>query len=1260
VNTRSLVQRAIPFAWLLLSSTPAVAQQVVNGTTVTVPSLSQPSPWNTGALTVGSTGTGTLNVGAGGAVNSTTSTLGSTATGTGTVNVSGAGAVWTAANGGSATLTVGSLGAGSLNIGNGGRVQTIGNASANVGSATTGTGTVTVTGAGSALSVANALFINAGTMQVANGGSLSATTATLNGGSLALTGSDSRLSLVNNIFIRNAASVILADGARATSFRVWIGEQVSAATSRLTVRNGARWIMDPALNPPTYSVLTVGRRANGELLIESGGVVSGVRTTIGGEEASNVPNVSGVVTVAGSGSLLATKEFMNVGELGTGTLSILQGGTVTSGSATVGTLPTGHGSITVDGAGSSLIVGQAASGLSRTFVVGNNGNVNNLTVSGGGLVEAHDSFTVGRQLGAHGNIVTVTGAGSKLWVDGGFAVGRNGANNMTVVRDGARLETMDQAWIGGAAGSPAIGNHVDITGAGTMWLLGGDLHIGSATSPLKDGVEDTPPPVVTATAANNYLLVSGGGAVTQTGGSTTIGGGNRLTVEGASSFTSDGGIALGTAGDASAADLQVSGASAVTAKGALAAGAASSGNRVTLDSGARLATGSALLGGATGADGNSVTLSGGALWSVGDVPGGSNGALVLGDAGSANLLDIGNGSRVEAHGGFVSGNAAGASQNRVTVSGSGAALFAEGGFTVGRAGAGNSVSVGNGASLTTSGPAAIGAGASATGNFVEISGAGSTWSLAGDLGLGGGGGNLLAISGGGAVTQTGGGTTIGAGGNQLLVDDNSTFTSDGAISVGDGSRLSLGADARVTGGSLAMAAGSQLDVFAQEGNSSLLSFSGKAELGGTLSALIDGRSSLSYRFLVLEAGEVDGTFDRTVLNDYSANLGWTVQYTPEQVWLQLNAIIGDVDGLNENQRNVADSLDDYFNRGGQLPPSFVPILGLTGSELGQALSQLSGEVGASGGAAAAASANTSFLRSMLNHAAPACEARREDDPLRRCEHAVWAAAFGSTAELPGNSAKGSHDTTITTSGLVTGWDYAKDDMRVGVAIAGGGTGWNLDGSGMGNGDATFLQLGAYGTKQMGQAYAALAGAYALQAMSTERRVTALQDESLDADLIANAVAGRGEAGYRFGAAAGLGVTPYAALQGQAIRLPGYDESGTLDDGSYALSFNATTTTAVRSELGLGLDMDTAAAAFSARAAWAHDWLNDAYARAGFQSLPGTSFIVNGAEAPADIALVSLSAEADLSEQTAVTARFDGEFGADYQSYAGTLALTYSW
>lgn len=1150
MNTRLLVLRAIPFACLLLCSTSALAQQVINGTTETVPG-SKPNPWNTGSLTVGTNGTGTLNVNAGGTVNSTATVLGSTATGKGTVNVSGADARWTSANGIGASLIVGNQGTGTLSVLNGARVEAIGGSSVFVGQGATGTGAITVSGAGSTLSVANALGITAGDVRVDSGASLSATTATLNRATLLLTGSGSTLSLSNNIFINNTSSVTLAAGATAKNFRVWIGDQASSGTARMTVKDGARWTMDPALNPVTYSVLTVGRRANGELSIESGGVVSGVRTTIGGEGATGTPNVSGVVTVKGAGSQLETEEFMNVGELGNGALSILQGGAVTSGSATVGTLAAGRGAVTVDGAGSSLVVGKPASALSRTFVVGNNGNANSLTVSGGGLVEAYDSLTVGRQLGATGNSVTVSGIGSKLWVDDGFVVGRNGTNNAAVVRAGARLETAGSAWIGGTMGTLAAGNYVDITGSGSAWLLGGNLSIGDSMAPLKDGVEDTPTPVLNPSVSGNYLLVGDGASVMQTGGSTTIGGlGNRLDVQTGSSLTSDGRVALGLA--------------------------------------------------------------------------------------------------------------AGSGANRATVSGTGSTLRVDGGLTVGGAGTNNTLAVNSGGTLIT-GSSTIGAATGGNGNAVGIDGATSSWSLKGDLAIGTAGatGNKLLITNGAAVTQSGESSTI-AGGNQLGVGADSRFTATGAISVQDGGRLSLEARSRVAGASLSMAQGSQLDVFAQEGNSSLLSFSGKADLGGTLSALIDGRSSLSYRFLVLEAAEVAGTFDRAVLTDYSANLGWSVLYTPEQVWLQLNAIIADVEGLNENQRNVAESLDGFFNGGGELPPSFVPILGLTGNELGQALSQLSGEVGASGGAAAAASANTSFLRSMLDHAAPACDTRRENAPLQRCEDAVWAATFGSTADLPGDSAKGSHDTTITTAGLVTGWDYAKDDMRVGVAIAGGGTGWNLDGSGMGNGDATFLQLGAYGTKQMGQAYAALAGAYALQAMSTERRVSALQDESLDAELIANAVAGRGEAGYRFGAAAGLGVTPYAALQGQAIRLPGYDESGTLEQGSYALSFNATTTTAVRSELGLGLDMATAAAVFSARAAWAHDWLNDGYARAGFQSLPGTSFIVNGAEAPADIALVSLNADVNLSEQTAVTARFDGEFGADYQSYAGTLALTYFW
>lgn len=1282
MTTRSNVLRAIPSACLLLCSTSALAQQVINGTTETVPG-SKPNPWNTGTLTVGTTGTGTLNINAGGVVNSTGSVLGSTATGNGTVNVSGAGANWTVANGTGSSLTVGSLGSGALTIRNGARGEAINGSSVFVGQGLTGRGTVTVSGTGSTLSVANAFSIAAGDGRVESGGSLSAVTATLNRGTLLVTGSGSDLSLINNVFINNNSSLTIADRATATAFRGWIGDQASTATATVTVKDGGTWKLDKTLNPSTYSVLTVARRANGELNVESGGAITGVRTTIGGEAATGVANVTGVATVTGAGSRLDMEQDIIVGDLGRGTLQILQGGNVTSATGTVGAQAGSSGSVTVSGNGSLWkMTGNLQNTERGTIIVENGGkitaadaNVNLITNDGAIRLTGTDSTlstnaairigasraatldmdggaklqtgtlakdVLGSGAGAMGSRATLTGQGT-TWTRGpqAFYIGLDGAQNTLEVLDGAQLLS-DRGQIALGFNAGGIGNTLLVGGKGSL-LTTTDLTIGYQ-------------------GRDNRFTLQGGGRVNVTSGQ--VGGldstNNQVTVTGQDST-----------GTASLWDI----------KGGLSVGnTKASNNRLDVLAGGQVQAWTANIGNGAPSGSNTVTVDGkGSLLTVGKDPAAATRTFSVGNGGSNNTLAISGGATVEAYRNLTIGRQLGANNNTVTVSGAGSMLWVDGGFVVGRNGANNSAIISDGARLDTAGSAWIGGapGSPATGNHVDVTGAGSSWQLKGDLAIGsalaplsdgvedtplpvtspGDAGDYLLISGGASVTQTGGATTIGAGGNQLNVGAASTFTSDGAITVGSGSRLSLSANSRVNGGSLAMSSGSQLDVFAQENNSSLVTLSGRADLGGTLNALIDGRSSLSHRFLVLQAGEVEGTFDQAVLNDYSANLDWSVLYTPTDVFLQLEAQIGGLPGLNENQNNVGNALDDFFNQGGALPPSFLPILNLSGNDLGQALSQLSGEVGASGGAAAAASANTSFLRSMLDHP---CAEDLPEDPRKRCRDDVWAAAFGSTASLPGNDARGSHDTTTSTAGIATGWDHADADMRVGVAIAGGGTGWNLDGSGMGSGDSTFLQLGAYGTKQLGQAYASFAGAYALQSMSTERRVTALQSETLDADFIANAVAGRGEAGYRFAAAAGLGLTPYAALQGQAIRTPAYEENGTLGSGTYALSYDADTTTVMRAELGLGVDMAAGPALFSGRAAWAHDWLTDAQSRAGFQSLPGTSFIVNGAEAPEDLALVSASANMAVAEQAAVTARFDGEFGSGYQSYAGTLALTYSW
>jgi hypothetical protein len=70
-------------------------------------------------------------------------------------------------------------------------------------------------------------------------------------------------------------------------------------------------------------------------------------------------------------------------------------------------------------------------------------------------------------------------------------------------------------------------------------------------------------------------------------------------------------------------------------------------------------------------------------------------------------------------------------------------------------------------------------------------------------------------------------------------------------------------------------------------------------------------------------------------------------------------------GLSQNQQNVANALNGFFNNGGALPPGFLPIFGLTGSNLGNALSQLSGEA-ATGGQQVGFQMGNQFLGMMLD------------------------------------------------------------------------------------------------------------------------------------------------------------------------------------------------------------------------------------------------------------------------------------------------------
>jgi outer membrane autotransporter protein len=141
------------------------------------------------------------------------------------------------------------------------------------------------------------------------------------------------------------------------------------------------------------------------------------------------------------------------------------------------------------------------------------------------------------------------------------------------------------------------------------------------------------------------------------------------------------------------------------------------------------------------------------------------------------------------------------------------------------------------------------------------------------------------------------------------------------------------------------------------------------------------------------------------------------------------------------------------------------------------------------------------------------------------------------------------------------------------------------------------------------------------------------------------------------------VTPYAALQAQDFHTPSYSESD-LTGGGFGLSYAAMNATDVRSELGGRFDNPTLVGGMPlilrARVAWALDWVSNPSASAVFESLPGSSFIVNGAPMPQNSALTSAGAELFITPHVTLLAKFDGEFANGSQTYAGSGTLRYMW
>jgi uncharacterized protein with beta-barrel porin domain len=475
-----------------------------------------------------------------------------------------------------------------------------------------------------------------------------------------------------------------------------------------------------------------------------------------------------------------------------------------------------------------------------------------------------------------------------------------------------------------------------------------------------------------------------------------------------------------------------------------------------------------------------------------------------------------------------------------------------------------------------------------------------------------------------------------------------------------------------------------------------------ANLGGTLGAVVQPglyANSTSY-FGVLTAGNpIASTFAHTL--PFAAGtttpltfFTLTPTYNPNSVDLTLNRVpFGAVPGETQNQRGVGNALEAAYatTLTGQRASLFTMLLQSTSLAV---LDPLSGEA-ATGGQRAAFQLGNQFLAVMLDpfvdgrggvdgvlsggavSFAPEQPALPERMALAyasvmkapvtkaapfEARWSVWGSAYGGSNRTSGDLfGVGSHDLAAHVAGFATGMDYhLTRDTVLGFAIAGGGTNWSLA-QGFGGGRSDAFQAGVYGTTRWGPAYVAASLAFTNHWMSTDR--FALAGDHLTAGFNAQSFGARVESGYRI-ASAFAAFTPYAALQAQAFHTPGYAETD-VNGGGFGLAYAARTTTDTRSELGARIDktllLDSGALlALRSRLAWAHNWVSDPTLAAVFQTLPGGSFIVNGATPAKDSALVSAGAELRLANGVSLLGKVDGELASHATTYAGTGTVRVNW
>jgi uncharacterized protein with beta-barrel porin domain len=281
---------------------------------------------------------------------------------------------------------------------------------------------------------------------------------------------------------------------------------------------------------------------------------------------------------------------------------------------------------------------------------------------------------------------------------------------------------------------------------------------------------------------------------------------------------------------------------------------------------------------------------------------------------------------------------------------------------------------------------------------------------------------------------------------------------------------------------------------------------------------------------------------------------------------------------------------------------------------------------------------------------------------------VWASGFGGQSTFQGDNVTGAARQSASSAGGAMGVDYQLGQrMLIGVAAGYSANSWSAN-SGVA-GTTNGLHFGAYTGFNVGAFYIDASVAYASYENKTKRSVAVLggvAGETENGAFTSEEVRTRVEIGRKINFEA-MAITPFAAVEVAHIHSKAFSESGIASTGEmnvFSLAFAGQGMNSIPTFIGLKMEsrIDAGPIVLTpwVSVAWRHEWSPARNQTASLVSLPGATFVTQGARAASDTLQVKAGAQVQITKTAALYATFEGEFLTKNPVYAGKGGVRVGW